>query len=173
MAVIDSGVASWHDDLTIGAHYRTYPYGNQRVSKFVDFVNGLKQPYDDHGHGSHVAGIILGNGFDSAGKQSGMAPDASLVALKVLDQDGKGSISNIIAALDWVVTNGKTYNIRVVNLPPAPGSPSPTDRPADPGCQTSRRSGIVASRRGGQPGKNAQGLSSTAGFCARPTRPGS
>ncbi len=36
-------------------------------------------PYDDHGHGSHVAGIILGNGYDSHGRQSGMAPDASLV----------------------------------------------------------------------------------------------
>ena len=44
VAVIDSGVASWHDDLTIGAHYASYPYGNQRVSKFVDFVNGQKLP---------------------------------------------------------------------------------------------------------------------------------
>ena len=73
-------------------------------------------PYDDHGHGSHVAGIILGNGYDSHGRQAGMAPDASLVSLKVLDADGKGTISRIIAALDWVAANAGTYNIRVVNL---------------------------------------------------------
>ena len=45
-----------------------------------------------------------------------MAPDADLVALKVLDKDGKGSISNIIAALDWVGHNAKAFNIKVVNV---------------------------------------------------------
>src|SRR5436190_1335209 len=63
VAVIDSGITTWHDDLTGSAG--SYPYGNQRVTKFVDFVSGNSQPYDDNGHGSHVAGTILGNGFDS------------------------------------------------------------------------------------------------------------
>jgi serine protease AprX len=116
VAVIDSGVASWHDDLTNYNSSNTYPYGNQRVSQFVDFVNGRTMPYDDHGHGSHVAGIIAGNGYDSQGEKAGIAPGASLVSLKVLDQNGQGTISNIIAALNWVALNGKTYNIRVVNL---------------------------------------------------------
>ena len=116
VAVIDSGVASWHDDLTRTNTSKTYPYGNQRVTKFVDFVNGRALPYDDNGHGSHVAGIILGNGYDSYGEKSGMAPDASLIALKVLDARGQGTISNIIAALGWVAVNAKTYNIRVVNM---------------------------------------------------------
>ena len=113
--VIDSGITSWHDDLTF-SDGRRGPYGNQRVAKFVDFVNGQALPYDDNGHGSHVAGIVLGNGYDSKGRQSGMAPDASLVSLKVLDAQGKGTISGIIAALDWVSRNAQTYNIRVVNL---------------------------------------------------------
>src|SRR5581483_4107216 len=112
---IDSGVATWHDDLT-NRTSKIYPYGNQRVAKFVDFVNGRTQPYDDAGHGTHVAGTILGNGYDSNGEKSGIAPGASLVSLKVLDQNGMGTISNIIAALNWVATNYKTYNIRVVNL---------------------------------------------------------
>src|SRR5262249_31049609 len=113
IAIIDSGITSWHDDLT-NKTSKTFPYGNQRVLKFVDFVNKKTSPYDDNGHGSHVAGIIGGNGYDSNGEKQGIAPDASLISLKVLDKDGKGSISNIIAALNWVAANAKQYNIRVV-----------------------------------------------------------
>ncbi|MBW8861124.1 MAG: S8 family peptidase [Acidobacteria bacterium] len=115
IAVIDSGITAWHDDLT-NKTAKLFPYGNQRVSKFVDFVNGRTLPYDDNGHGSHVAGIIGGNGYDSYGEKTGVAPDANLVSLKVLDQEGKGTISNIIAALNWIATNGATYNVRVVNM---------------------------------------------------------
>src|SRR5438105_2403914 len=57
VAVIDSGIATWHDDLT-NTSSTLYPYGNQRVAKFVDFVNGRTQPYDDNGHGTHYGGII-------------------------------------------------------------------------------------------------------------------
>src|ERR1051326_2079698 len=92
VAVIDSGITSWHDDLTNFSSKR-YPYGNQRVAKFVAFVNGRSLPYDDNGHGTHVAGIIAGNGYDSLGEKGGVAPAASLVSLKVLDADGQGNIS--------------------------------------------------------------------------------
>jgi serine protease AprX len=115
VAVIDSGISTWHDDLTNRSSW-SYPYGDQRVSAFVDFVNGRSLPYDDQGHGTHVAGIIAGNGLDSNGQHAGMAPDASLISLKVLDSDGQGTISNVIAALDWVLANHAEYNIRVVNL---------------------------------------------------------
>src|SRR5205823_8075509 len=116
IAVIDSGVAAWHDDLTRGAVYKTFPYGDQRVAKFVDFVNGRTMPYDDNGHGTHVSGIIAGNGYDSRGEKAGIAPDASIISLKVLDANGSGTIGSIIAALNWVAANAKTYNIRVVNM---------------------------------------------------------
>ena len=111
VAVIDSGVTAWHDDLG-----ETGIPGSQRVDRFVDFVNGHTTPYDDHGHGTHVAGIIAGNGHDSGGARSGMAPRARLVVMKVLGSSGQGHISNLIAALDYVVTHKDLLQIRVVNL---------------------------------------------------------
>jgi serine protease AprX len=109
VAVIDSG-AAWHDDLSANG-------GPQRVVHFDDYVSpGHKASYDDHGHGTHVAGIIAGNGFDSAGARSGIAPAADLVVLKVLDKTGRGRVSDVIAALDHVVSIKSSYNIRVVNL---------------------------------------------------------
>jgi len=115
IAVIDSGIASWHDDL-VNFTSKSFPYGNQRVAKFVDFVNGRTLPYDDNGHGTHVSGIIAGGGLDSLFQKAGIAPNASLISLKVLDQNGAGRISNLIASLDWVANNYQTYNIRVVNM---------------------------------------------------------
>ena len=116
VAVIDSGITSWHDDL-VNYTSKTFPYGNQRVSKFVDFVSGRTLPYDDNGHGTHVSGIIAGVGYDSkAYEKAGIAPQASLVSLKVLDENGAGRISQLIAALNWVAVNYKAYNIKVVNM---------------------------------------------------------
>src|SRR5262249_39664052 len=74
VAIIDSGVASWHDDL-----------GPSRVTHFVDFVNFENAAYDDYGHGTHVAGIIAGDGHDSGGGRRGIAPGATLLVEKVLD----------------------------------------------------------------------------------------
>ncbi len=68
IAVIDSGVAPSHDDLADPAS------GAQRVVRFVDFTQDQTAAYDDYGHGTHVAGIIGGNGFDSGGARSGIAP---------------------------------------------------------------------------------------------------
>jgi serine protease AprX len=115
IAVIDSGVTSWHDDLA-------YPAGGaQRIDRFVDFVGGRAMPYDDYGHGTHVAGIIAGNGFDSGGARSGIAPGAHLTVLKALNGSGNGYISDVIAALDYVLTTRAELNTRVVNLSIATG----------------------------------------------------
>ena len=83
IAIIDSGITPSHDDLA--------GPGGPRVLAFVDYVNGRTLPYDDYGHGTHVAGIVAGNGFDSGGARSGIAPAANLVALKVLDASGAGT----------------------------------------------------------------------------------
>ena len=121
VAVIDSGVAAWVDDLSLASP--TAPRVSTRVVHFKDFTQRdnprvwfSERPTDDMGHGTHVAGIIAGNGYDSNGDRIAVAPKASIIALKALDQDGRGRISNIIAALDWAVANRVQYNIRVIKI---------------------------------------------------------
>jgi len=106
VAIVDTGICL-HKDFTEG--------GN-RVIAFKDFVNGKSEPYDDNGHGTHVAGIIGGNGYSSKGKYMGVAPKCNLIAIKVLDHRGDGNISDVLAGLQWIIDNRKKYNIRVVNV---------------------------------------------------------
>jgi serine protease AprX len=160
VAVIDSGVTAWHDDLT-GAD------GGQRVDLFVDFVNNRDTPYDDYGHGTHVAGIIAGNGFDSAGARSGIAPGARLIALRVLDSRGRGRISNLIAALDFIVAYKDVYNIRVANLSVGAGVfESYESDPLTLAAQRAVSAGIVVVAAAGNFGRDAQGRTQYAGVTA-------
>jgi serine protease AprX len=157
VAVIDSGITTWHNDLANRTPVLG-PYGDQRVAAFVDFVNGGTAPYDDEGHGTHVAGIIAGNGHDSLGRHAGMAPDATLVALKVLDAEGRGTISNAIAALDWVLAHRQQYNIRVVNL--SVGAAVRESYWTDPLTLAAKRvadAGVVVVTAAGNFGENAIG----------------
>jgi serine protease AprX len=171
IAIIDSGISSWHDDLTT-FRAGTYPYGNQRVSAFVDFVNGQASPYDDDGHGSHVAGIIAGNGFDSNGKQAGVAPEADVVVLKALDANGVGTISNVIQALDWVLANRQQYNIRVVNLSVGAGiNESYWTDPLTLAAKRVADSGVVVVAAAGNAGKNALGEAQYGGVDAPANAP--
>ena len=159
VAVIDSGVTNWHDDLTYsGGNTAVQVRNNQRVAAFVDFVNGATQPYDDNGHGTHVAGIIAGNGYDSRGTRSGLAPGAHLVSLKVLDAQGRGVISNVIAAIDYAVANKAAYKIRVINL--SVGAPVTTSYNNDPLTLATKRAveaGIVVVAAAGNLGRNSAG----------------
>src|SRR5262249_19329195 len=160
------GITTWHDDLT-NTSSRLYPYGNQRVTQFVDFVNGQTLPYDDNGHGTHVAGIIAGNGYDSRGERSGIAPKGSLISLKVRDQNGQGSVSSIIAALGWVAANATTYNIRVVNMSVGAGVyESYWTDPLTLACRTLTEQGIVVVAAAGNLGKNAAGTLQWGGITA-------
>lgn len=105
VALIDSGVSPWHDDLDVG-----------RIAHFADFIDSRPTLYDDYGHGTHVAGIIAGNGRNSDGRRRGIAPGADLIVLKALDAGGGGYISTVIAAVDYAIAHRETYNIRVINL---------------------------------------------------------
>ncbi len=151
VAVIDSGVSGSHDDL-IGT------VGGPRIARFVDFVGDGTGAYDDYGHGTHVAGIVAGNGFDSNGARSGISPGAHLIVLKVLDQDGHGRISDVIAALDYVIANKDALNIRVVNLSVATGVYE--SYYTDPLTLAARRAveaGIVVVAAAGNNGRNQLG----------------
>ena len=82
----------------------------------IETFAGLTDPDDPFGHGTHVAGILGGDGWSSAGNYPGVAPGAALHSLRVLGEDGQGSTSDVIAALDWILANAVDHNIRVVNL---------------------------------------------------------
>jgi serine protease AprX len=109
MAIVDSGVAL-HPEI-------------QTLVAAVDFV-GTYDPLfapggsvDPNGHGTHVAGIMVGNGSHSDdGRLAGVAPEASLVSLRVLDDMGSGRSSDMLAALQWVLVHKDQYGIRVLNL---------------------------------------------------------
>jgi serine protease AprX len=146
VATIDSGVASWHEDL------------DGRVVRFVDFVGGNPQPYDDYGHGTHVAGIIAGNGHDSRGARRGIAPGAHLVVLKALDTQGQGFTSTVIAAIDFAIAHREVYNIRVINLSVAAGVyESYTKDPLALAAKRAVDSGIVVVAAAGNNGRSAGG----------------
>lgn len=102
VAVLDTGVYP-HKDI-------------QNLVAFKDFVNNKSNPYDDNGHGTHVAGLVSGNGSLSEGHYKGVAPKANIIGVKVLDSSEKGYISNVISGIDWVIQNKDRYNIKVMNL---------------------------------------------------------
>lgn len=106
VAVVDTGIALHKD----------FVEGGNRVVAFVDFINKRTEPYDDNGHGTHVSGIIGGNGYCSKGKYVGIAPACNFIGVKVLDHRGDGNISDVLAGLQWIIDNRKKYNIRVVNI---------------------------------------------------------
>ncbi len=107
VAVVDSGIA-WHTDL----------YSEYWDARIVGGVNYADDWYVDdlNGHGTHVAGIIGGDGYMSDGAHMGVAPRVNLVDVKVLNDDGLGYLSDVVAGLQWINDNRAVYNIRVVNV---------------------------------------------------------
>jgi serine protease AprX len=161
VAIIDSGSAAYLDDLSDGWN------GGPRVDQFVDFVNGRKKAYDDYGHGTHVAGIIAGNGFDSGGLRAGIAPAARLIVLKVLDDSGQGRISDVIAAIDYAIAQKDNFNIRVINLSVATGVYEPYDvDPLTLAAQRAVNAGIVVVAAAGNYGRAPQGGTRYGGITA-------
>ncbi len=104
VAIVDSGIRP-HADLPLN-----------RIRAFKDFAAGSTVPVDNCGHGTHVAGIVAGNGRSSNGLYAGIAPGVDIVALRVLGDDCSGNTSDVIDALEWIGRNHETYRIRVVNL---------------------------------------------------------
>jgi serine protease AprX len=146
VATIDSGVNPWHEDL------------DGRVVHFADFVNAQSFAYDDYGHGTHVAGIIAGNGQRSNGARRGVAPGAHLIVLKALDVTGNGFTSNVIAAIDYAIANRAIYNIRILNLSVAAGVyESFTKDPLTLAAKRAVDSGIVVVAAAGNRGRDTAG----------------
>ena len=85
---------------------------------------------DRYGHGTFIAGLVAGNGASSGGKWKGVAPEASVLSVKAAGADGAADVSNILAAIQWVVSFKDRYNIRVLNL--SLGTDSTQDWRVDP-----------------------------------------
>src|SRR5437667_8611618 len=114
VAVLDSGITG-HTDL-----YSTGGGGGKlRIIYSQDFVGGGTNDY--YGHGEHVAGIIAGSGKSSNYSTylrafKGIAPNANLINLRVLDQNGQGTDSGVISAIQVAMSLQSKLHIRVMNL---------------------------------------------------------
>ena len=116
VAVLDSGVAA-DPDLA------------NRILASVNFADARSSD-DPGGHGTHVAGIIAGDGSASNGEFGGMAPQAGIVDVRVLGRTGSGRVSSVVRGIEWVLAHRSLYNIRVINL--SFGAPAPATYRADP-----------------------------------------
>jgi serine protease AprX len=147
VAVIDSGISS-HADLTTGTN---------RLVFAKSLIAGGNSDY--YGHGEHVAGIIAGNGAESICSNCtrnfiGIAPEANLVNLRILDQNGEGTDSALITAIDLALELKSTLNIRVINL--SVGRAVYESYTLDPLCQaveTAWKAGVVVVVAAGNDGR--------------------
>jgi serine protease AprX len=152
VAVIDSGISD-HNDFGSGLL-------RSKVVARKSFLRGNQRIADRCGHGTHVAGLIAGRGTDSSlpgtiRTYTGVAPDARLIDLRVLDQHGAGRVSDAIAAVEWAVANRERHNIRILNL--SLGHPPGESYRTDPLCQAVERawqSGILVVAAAGNRGRS-------------------
>lgn len=108
VAIMDTGIVPHVD------------FGN-RIRYFGDFCEGKTGLYDDNGHGTHVSGIVAGSGEASRKEYGlpvycGIAPQADIVMLKVLDAKGNGNTRDVLAGMEWIAKNQQEYQIRLLNI---------------------------------------------------------
>src|SRR5882672_5637884 len=119
VAILDSGVAADADLVQ----------PDNRLLASVNFAD-QRLTSDPGGHGTHIAGIVAGNGTSSGGEFMGIAPQANVVDVRVLGSTGSGRLSSVIRGIEWVLANRTAYNIRVINL--SFGAPANLPYRADP-----------------------------------------
>lgn len=148
IAILDTGIAR-HPDLS------------GRIIGFKDLVQRRRKPYDNNGHGTHVAGIVAGSGRVSHLRYAGIAPRARLVGVKVLDRNGSGMLSTVLLGLEWCLANKDRYNIKIVNM--SLGTPAVTTHSNDPMCRASQKlyeAGILIIAAAGNSGPEDQTIES-------------
>ena len=167
IAVIDSGITSGKD----------FTLSNGTGSRIVynqNFAGGPNTVADLYGHGTHVAGILAGNGTNSRGASFrktfvGIADGANLINLRVLDHNGSGHDSAVIAAIQKAISLKSRYNIRVINL--SLGRGTYEDYKLDPLCQAVEaawKAGIVVVVAAGNEGRNDSARTDGYGTIAAP-----
>ncbi len=134
VGVIDTGIDYTHPDLSLN-----YKGG-------YNFVNKTTNPMDDNGHGTHVSGTIAALNNDIG--VIGVAPETNLYSIKVLDANGSGYMSDVIAGIQWSVDNG----MKIVNM--SLGS-SVSSRSLKNACDTAYNSGLLIIASAGNSGNSA------------------
>ncbi|MFN8445012.1 MAG: S8 family peptidase [Caldilineaceae bacterium] len=143
VAVVDSGIMSYHPDLS------------SRIVAQMNVVTTLSTN-DFFGHGTYVAGIIAGDGKSSNGKYIGIAPKANLINVKVSNVTGSARESDVIAGLQWIYENHVKYNIRVVNISiNSAAAQSYHTSPLDAACEILWFNGMVVVVSSGNQGEGA------------------
>ncbi len=151
IAVLDSGLDANHTAFTQESGSAS------RVAFSKDFT-GENRTDDPYGHGTHVASVAASNGQVSNGAYRGVAPNAKIVNLRVLNSQGTGTVSALLAAIDWIKANRTTYNIRVVNM--SLGTAAVDSYTVDPLCLAVRGlvdAGLVVVAAAGNEGKDGSG----------------
>ena len=156
VAVIDTGIAGDLPDFRVSQTDK----GSRVVGSAVTNPDA-KSAGDSYGHGTHVAGIIAGNGtYRPAsdklyGKYVGVAPDANLISVKASDEQGNATILDVIYGLQFVVDHKSDYNIRVVNLSlESTQAQSYKTDPLDAAAESAWFNGIVVVAAAGNRGKS-------------------
>jgi len=143
IAILDTGVYP-HPDLTMPSN---------RYITFVDYIQHRPDPYDDNGHGTHVAGCAVSNGYISGGVYSAPAPEANIIGIKVLDAQGEGTYASILAGINFCIQHRDALGIRIMNL--SLGAIPVTSHVNDPlaaACRSAWRAGIVVCAAAGNTG---------------------
>ncbi|MBC2580929.1 S8 family serine peptidase [Clostridium sp. DJ247] len=107
IGLVDTGVYP-HPDL-LNPH--------NKIKAFLDIINKYHYPYDDNGHGTFISGILCGSGYLSKGMYKGVAENSSLYAIKAFNSIGKGYVSDILFAIQTLLSEKDSYNIKVICLP--------------------------------------------------------
>jgi serine protease AprX len=151
VAILDSGIAP-HPDLA------------GRIVASVDLTSGrsgatLVPPADPGGHGTHVAGLVAGDGTASGGAYTGVAPGANLIDVRVISASGSTTISTLIGGMQWILAHRSEYNIRVVNLSAgAPVTVSYTEDPLATAVEVLVFSGLAVVVSAGNDGPKASSI---------------
>ena len=134
VAIIDTGVDCAHPDLKCN------------LADGANMTNSSTPPIDDNGHGTHVAGIIAGQGKD--GGVFGVAPQVTIIPVKVLNADGSGNLSDVVSGIYWAMTHGA----RVINM----SLGAPTSATAlEQAVHKAYQAGVVIVAASGNDGENA------------------
>ncbi|MDE3194230.1 MAG: S8 family peptidase, partial [Chloroflexota bacterium] len=162
VAVVDSGVAA-HPDLgsrLVAAIDFTQPCATSPCPVPTVSTTALGDP---GGHGTHVAGLIAGDGTSSGGAYTGVAPRASIIDVRVIDANGNSNTSMVLQGLEWILNNRSTYNIKVVNMSlGATPSSSYKQDPLDTAVEVLNFSGLTVVVAAGNCGPAASTITSPA-----------